>query len=111
MAEIIDAQGIQQEEQTLHEAKAGSSLPEKFCLLLAALEIFHRAAKGQEPQSCHDEIRRVSSAVCGFLGTLVPAAPSGVVDDIAYVVVLYLLKGSMKCGSKAEHEGNEETRV
>ncbi len=107
MAEIIDVQGIQQEEQTLREAEG---LPEAFSCLLGALEIFHRAAKGQEPQSCHDEIRRVSSGLCGFLRTLVPAAPSGVVDDIAYVVVLYLLKGSMKCGSQGEHEGNEETR-
>ncbi len=111
MAEIIDVQGIQQDEQTLHEAKASSGLPEKFCLLLAALEMFHHAAKGQGPQSCLDEVRRVSSALCGFLGTLVPAAPSGVVDDIAYIVMLYLLKGNMKCESEAKREGNEETRV
>jgi len=111
MAEIIDVQGIQQEEQTLREAAGSVGLPEAFSCLLGALEIFHRAAKGQEPQSCHDEIRRVSSALCGFLGTLVPAAPSGVVDDIAYVVVLYLLKGSMKCESQGEHDDNEETRV
>lgn len=111
MAEIIDVQGIQQEEQTLCEAAGSVGMPEAFSCLLGALEIFHRAAKGQEPQSCHDEIRRVSSALCGFLRTLVPAAPSGVVDDIVYIVVLYLLKGSMKCGSQEEHEGDEETRV
>lgn len=103
MANVIEVHGTQQEERTLRASEASAGLPETFCCLLAVLDKFHCAAKSQEPQSCLHEIRRVSSALCVFLRTLVPAAPSDVVDDIVYIVVLYLMKESMECGSQEAH--------
>ena len=110
MTEIIEIQKTQEEGRRLGSAEASAGLPELFRCLLGSLESFYCAAKREEPQNCLDEMRGVSSPLCAFLRALVPAAPADVINDIAYIIVLYLLKGSMHSESQTEHGGAEETQ-
>jgi hypothetical protein len=103
MAHIIEIRTLQHEKLVSREDKLRGEFAEVSSELLASVTAFRSAAKNPEQEYSGYEAREICCALWKFFEALIPSAPADVIGDMVYIVVLYLMKESMKSGSQEAH--------
>lgn len=103
MAEIIEIRTLQHANVMSREEELRREFTETSSELLSSVTAFRSALKDPEQECSRYEVQQVSCTLWKFFQTLVPSAPSDVIGDMVYIIVLYLMKESMKSGSQDAH--------